>query len=106
MFVVRVPSGNTRLRLTAAMWCCRPGDHLQLRPKAEVYRLTKESRKGFDLDVSMFERVRGCCPHALFVGKLGGECLSILLSVASARAKSRLVAVSMKHKSEEESERS
>lgn len=34
------------------------GDHLQLRPKAEVYRLTKESRKGFDLDVSMFERVR------------------------------------------------
>ncbi|CAM9306733.1 unnamed protein product [Pylaiella littoralis] len=33
------------------------GDHLQLRPKAEVYRLTKESRKGFDLDVSMFERL-------------------------------------------------
>lgn len=31
---------------------------MQLRPKAEVYRLTKESRKGFDLDVSMFERVR------------------------------------------------
>ncbi|CAN0425163.1 unnamed protein product, partial [Scytosiphon promiscuus] len=34
------------------------GDHLQLRPKAEVYRLTKESKKGFDLDKSMFERVR------------------------------------------------
>ncbi|CAM9550665.1 unnamed protein product [Scytosiphon promiscuus] len=33
------------------------GDHLQLRPKAEVYRLTKESRRGFDLDVSMFERL-------------------------------------------------
>ncbi|CAM9107878.1 unnamed protein product, partial [Hapterophycus canaliculatus] len=33
------------------------GDHLQLRPKAEVYRLTKESRNGFDLDVSMFERL-------------------------------------------------
>eukprot|EP00904_Undaria_pinnatifida_P008335 jgi/Undpi1/4631/HiC_scaffold_18.g07985.m1 len=33
------------------------GDHLQLRPKAEVYRLTKESRKGYNLDVSMFERL-------------------------------------------------
>lgn len=32
---------------------------MQLRPKAEVYRLTKESRKGYDLDVSMFERVSG-----------------------------------------------
>ena len=31
---------------------------MQLRPKAEVYKHTKESRKGYDLDVSMFERVR------------------------------------------------
>ncbi len=70
---VRVMVGQTRLHvemflflphlaklaaLHAATSCCDTGDHLQLRPKAEVYRLTKESRKGFDLDVSMFERVR------------------------------------------------
>lgn len=33
------------------------GDHEQLRPKIEMYRLTKDSGKGFDLDVSMLERV-------------------------------------------------
>ncbi|CAI5462650.1 unnamed protein product [Closterium sp. Yama58-4] len=34
-----------------------PGDHLQLRPKVEVYELSKDSHKGFDLDVSLFERL-------------------------------------------------
>ncbi|GJP50064.1 hypothetical protein CLOM_g9208 [Closterium sp. NIES-68] len=33
------------------------GDHLQLRPKVEVYELSKDSHKGFDLDVSLFERL-------------------------------------------------
>ncbi|CAI5492240.1 unnamed protein product, partial [Closterium sp. Naga37s-1] len=33
------------------------GDHLQLRPKVEVYELSKDSQKGFDLDVSLFERL-------------------------------------------------
>lgn len=48
-------------RFLLCVYVCPPsysGDHLQLRPKAEVYRLTKESRNGYDLDVSMFERVR------------------------------------------------
>jgi len=33
------------------------GDHLQLRPKVESYSLTKVSGNGFDLDVSLFERL-------------------------------------------------
>ena len=33
------------------------GDHEQLRPKAEYYRLTVESGKGYDLNVSLFERL-------------------------------------------------
>ncbi|GJP50063.1 hypothetical protein CLOM_g9207 [Closterium sp. NIES-68] len=33
------------------------GDHLQLRPKVELYELSKDSYKGFDLDVSLFERL-------------------------------------------------
>ncbi|CAI5537654.1 unnamed protein product [Closterium sp. Naga37s-1] len=33
------------------------GDHKQLRPKVEVYELSKDSHKGFDLDVSLFERL-------------------------------------------------
>ena len=33
------------------------GDHKQLRPKIDNYRLQKESRNGFDLNVSLFERL-------------------------------------------------
>jgi len=33
------------------------GDHLQLRPKVEVYDFEKVSGKGYDLDVSLFERL-------------------------------------------------
>ena len=33
------------------------GDHLQLRPKLESYNLTEVSGNGFDLDVSLFERL-------------------------------------------------
>ena len=33
------------------------GDHLQLRPKVENYRLTKVSGHGYDFDVSLFERM-------------------------------------------------
>lgn len=33
------------------------GDHKQLKPKIDNYRLQKESRNGFDLNVSMFERL-------------------------------------------------
>ena len=35
-----------------------PGDHEQLRPKAEQYELTVESRRGYDLDRSLFERLQ------------------------------------------------
>ena len=33
------------------------GDHQQLRPKTNVYSLSVESRKGLDLDISLFERL-------------------------------------------------
>jgi superfamily I DNA and/or RNA helicase len=33
------------------------GDHFQLPPKVEVFELQKESRQGFDLNKSMFERL-------------------------------------------------
>jgi hypothetical protein len=33
------------------------GDHKQLRPKAEHYQLTVESKKGYDLNCSLFERL-------------------------------------------------
>lgn len=33
------------------------GDHLQLRPKVEDYTLSKESGQGFNLDLSLFERL-------------------------------------------------
>ncbi|KAG5175824.1 hypothetical protein JKP88DRAFT_141745, partial [Tribonema minus] len=33
------------------------GDHLQLRPKVESYALQVQSGRGFDLDVSLFERL-------------------------------------------------
>lgn len=33
------------------------GDHEQLRPKPQVYTLTAASRQGYDLDVSLFERL-------------------------------------------------
>lgn len=33
------------------------GDHLQLRPKVDNYKLQAESGSGFDLDVSLFERL-------------------------------------------------
>ncbi len=33
------------------------GDHLQLRQKAEYYPLRKEAGHGFDIDVSIFERL-------------------------------------------------
>lgn len=35
------------------------GDHLQLRPKTEVYQLSVDSHQGFDLDRSLFERMVG-----------------------------------------------
>ncbi|CAJ1962034.1 unnamed protein product [Cylindrotheca closterium] len=44
------------------------GDHKQLRPKVDTYELTNVSRKGFDLDVSLFER--------LILGGLESSCLS------------------------------
>ena len=33
------------------------GDHLQLRPKTQVYQLAAESNGGLDLDISLFERL-------------------------------------------------
>eukprot|EP00798_Chlamydomonas_sp_ICE-L_P013667 gene13667-19555_t len=33
------------------------GDHQQLRPKAECYNLRREAGSGFDMDVSLFERL-------------------------------------------------
>jgi superfamily I DNA and/or RNA helicase len=33
------------------------GDHMQLRPKVESYKLTTVSRTGYDLDCSLFERL-------------------------------------------------
>jgi superfamily I DNA and/or RNA helicase len=33
------------------------GDHFQLPPKVEVYELQKESGRGFNLNMSMFERL-------------------------------------------------
>jgi superfamily I DNA and/or RNA helicase len=33
------------------------GDHMQLRPKVESYRLREEGRQGFKFDVSLFERL-------------------------------------------------
>ena len=33
------------------------GDHLQLRPKTQVYELSVDSKHGYNLDVSMFERL-------------------------------------------------
>ena len=33
------------------------GDHMQLRPKTELYHLTVESKKNYNLDLSMFERL-------------------------------------------------
>eukprot|EP00798_Chlamydomonas_sp_ICE-L_P020755 gene20755-27575_t len=33
------------------------GDHQQLRPKAECYKLRREAGNGFDMDVSLFERL-------------------------------------------------
>lgn len=35
------------------------GDDLQLRPKAEEYKLSVESGNGYDLTLSLFERLRG-----------------------------------------------
>ncbi len=35
------------------------GDHEQLRPKAEEYGLTVASGRGYDLDLSLFERLQG-----------------------------------------------
>ncbi|KAL6759018.1 P-loop containing nucleoside triphosphate hydrolase protein, partial [Haematococcus lacustris] len=41
------------------------GDHKQLRPKVESYSLQKESGRGYDLNVSLFERlVLAGFPHA------------------------------------------
>lgn len=34
-----------------------PGDQEQLRPKTEVYELSVASRRGYNLDVSLFERL-------------------------------------------------
>lgn len=33
------------------------GDHFQLPPKVEVYELQKESGRGYNLNMSMFERL-------------------------------------------------
>eukprot|EP01105_Mastigella_eilhardi_P023676 TRINITY_DN6013_c0_g1_i1.p1 TRINITY_DN6013_c0_g1~~TRINITY_DN6013_c0_g1_i1.p1 ORF type:complete len:1190 (-),score=202.15 TRINITY_DN6013_c0_g1_i1:1691-5260(-) len=43
------------------------GDHLQLRPKCELYTLAADSGRGYNLDVSLFERLvmaGGGVPHA------------------------------------------
>lgn len=41
------------------------GDHKQLRPKVEQYSLRVESGRGFDLNVSLFERLaKSGYPHA------------------------------------------
>lgn len=37
---------------------CSAGDHEQLRPKAEEYKLTVASKNGYDLDLSLFERLQ------------------------------------------------
>ncbi len=40
------------------------GDHQQLRPKTQVYDLAVESGKGYNLDLSLFERlIRAGIPH-------------------------------------------
>eukprot|EP01105_Mastigella_eilhardi_P011228 TRINITY_DN2597_c0_g1_i3.p2 TRINITY_DN2597_c0_g1~~TRINITY_DN2597_c0_g1_i3.p2 ORF type:complete len:131 (+),score=21.10 TRINITY_DN2597_c0_g1_i3:1631-2023(+) len=43
------------------------GDHMQLRPKCELYALAADSGRGYNLDVSLFERLvvaGGGLPHA------------------------------------------
>ncbi len=40
-----------------ALWA-PTGDHEQLRPKAEEYTLTVASGRGYDLDLSLFERLQ------------------------------------------------
>jgi len=40
------------------------GDHKQLRPKAEYYPLSVESERGFDLNISLFERLASKIPIA------------------------------------------
>ena len=40
------------------------GDHKQLRPKIEHYPLQKESGKGYDFNVSLFERLARNLPPA------------------------------------------
>lgn len=44
----------------------RIGDHKQLRPKIESYELSVASRKGYDLNMSLFERLveHSRLPHA------------------------------------------
>jgi superfamily I DNA and/or RNA helicase len=40
------------------------GDHQQLRPKTQVYDLAMESEKGYNLDLSMFQRlIQAGVPH-------------------------------------------
>jgi superfamily I DNA and/or RNA helicase len=43
------------------------GDHLQLPPKVETYDLQQESGRGFDLNVSLFERLvrQGSVQHVM-----------------------------------------
>jgi hypothetical protein len=56
---VLLNSGDSGVRgaLNAASSSAHAGDHLQLRPKAEFFRLRKEANLGFDVDVSLFERL-------------------------------------------------
>lgn len=49
LFVCSLSPGAKRLVMI--------GDHRQLRPKCQHYPLTVESNKGFDLNVSLFERL-------------------------------------------------
>jgi hypothetical protein len=71
------------------------GDHEQLRPKVERWELQAESRRGHDLDVSLFERLvvaggfprevggwRGACRRAVCRGCCCCCCLCVLEQAA------------------------
>lgn len=49
------------------------GDHLQLRPKVEEYRLSVEANGGYKLDVSLFERLFVSCRERYGEGEEMGE---------------------------------
>jgi hypothetical protein len=58
------------------------GDHMQLRPKVELHHLTVDSKKNYNLDISMFERLVkafGFPTHTLSHQRRMRPCISALI---------------------------